>query len=242
MQWQRHESSVSRHVSPELCFIYHPPRKSEGAGKAGWPLHPGLPRKSRLAQARKPQVQAVTTGLPCAVVLRLIRDLPGEPCRLPPSPRCACASSALRQPLGRQDHTISPYASLPLVNRHIRVHRLPASRVVTSAIRPSEDRGGMTRENTDFQNRASRIFLRADLERASTFDSDEEISISAHLNLAGEAGASSCGKRKADGLCPDERINPSVGLRRGVTDPLPGAPKPMSALPLRRDHCCAGAE
>jgi hypothetical protein len=45
--------------------------------------------------------------------------------------------------LGRQDHTISPSASVPLVNRHIRVHRIPASRVVTTAIRPSGKRGGM---------------------------------------------------------------------------------------------------
>jgi hypothetical protein len=46
---------------------------------------------------------------------------------------------------GRQDHTISPYASLPIVTRHARVHRIPASRVVTFAIRPSENRGGMAR-------------------------------------------------------------------------------------------------
>jgi len=43
------------------------------------------------------------------------------------------------KPLGRQDHTISPSASVPLVNRHICVHRIPASRVVTFAKRPSED-------------------------------------------------------------------------------------------------------
>ena len=43
-----------------------------------------------------------------------------------------------RQPLGRQDHTISPSASVLLVGQHLHVHRIPASRVVTSAIRPSE--------------------------------------------------------------------------------------------------------
>jgi hypothetical protein len=31
-----------------------------------------------------------------------------------------------RQTLGRQDHTISPYASVPLVERHLSVHRIPA--------------------------------------------------------------------------------------------------------------------
>jgi len=32
------------------------------------------------------------------------------------------------EPLGRQDHTISSSASAPLVNRHLHVHRIPASR------------------------------------------------------------------------------------------------------------------
>src|SRR5271165_4117057 len=40
---------------------------------------PGAPAQRKFARAREPQVQAVTTGLPCAVVLRLIRALPGEP-------------------------------------------------------------------------------------------------------------------------------------------------------------------
>src|SRR6202008_201615 len=51
----------------------------EGAGKTGWPHAPGALTQKKFARARKPQVQAVTTGLPCAVVLRLIRALPGEP-------------------------------------------------------------------------------------------------------------------------------------------------------------------
>ena len=84
--------------------------------------------------------------------------------------------------LGRQDHTTSPSASLPLVNRHTCVHRIPASRVVTFAKRPSEDRGGMTQPNADFRKRASGIFSRAGLEPTNTFDSAEQISTSAHLD------------------------------------------------------------
>jgi hypothetical protein len=42
----------------------------------------------------------------------------------------------------RQDHTTSPSAIVPLVDRHIRVHREPASRVVTIAIRPSAIEAG----------------------------------------------------------------------------------------------------
>src|SRR5581483_4592468 len=37
-----------------------PSRKTEGAGKAGWPLHPG-PCAKKIAQAQEPQVQAVIT-------------------------------------------------------------------------------------------------------------------------------------------------------------------------------------
>jgi hypothetical protein len=48
-----------------------PSRKTEGTGKAGWPHAPGAPAQRKFARARKPQVQAVTTGLPCAVVYGL---------------------------------------------------------------------------------------------------------------------------------------------------------------------------
>ena len=46
--------------SPELC-IFHHPRKTEGAGKAGWPHAPGALAQKTFARARKPQVQAVIT-------------------------------------------------------------------------------------------------------------------------------------------------------------------------------------
>src|SRR5581483_1919523 len=49
--------------------------KIEGAGKAGWPHAPGACAQKELREARRPQVQAVTTGLPRAMVLRLIRTL-----------------------------------------------------------------------------------------------------------------------------------------------------------------------
>ncbi len=127
------------------------------------------------------------------------------------------------EPLGRQDHTISPSASVPFVTRHIRVHRIPASRVVTSAIRPSEDRGGMTRWNTDFQNFASGIFLRADLERAGAFDSAEQISILAHVKLPDESACEFVCQAQSGPCCPDGRIRASVGL---------GLQETMSALPL----------
>ena len=51
----------------------------EGAGKAGWPHAPGAPAQKIARRAREPQVQAVTTGLPRAVVYSLLRALLCEP-------------------------------------------------------------------------------------------------------------------------------------------------------------------
>jgi len=66
-------------------------------------------------------------NIPCAVVLRLIRALLGEPSDVTVAGRDASASLAcLTLARVRQDHTISPYASAPLVERHLSVHRIPA--------------------------------------------------------------------------------------------------------------------
>ena len=56
-----------------------PLRKTEGAGKAGWPPHPGLSRKKWIARARKPQVQAVINRPSPRDGLRLIRARLSEP-------------------------------------------------------------------------------------------------------------------------------------------------------------------
>src|ERR1700731_546334 len=50
-----------------------------------------------------------SSGLPCAMVLRLIRDLPGDHAWLPPSSQSAlCALQDLAPASERQDHTTSP--------------------------------------------------------------------------------------------------------------------------------------
>src|SRR5246127_3107879 len=88
-----------------------PSSKVRGRREGRVAAAPGAPAQRKFARARKPQVQAVTTGLPCAVVLRLIRTLPGEP---------AFATVAFANPLeprenlapawARQDHTTLPSA------------------------------------------------------------------------------------------------------------------------------------
>jgi len=86
--------------------------ETEGAGKAGWPLHPGPPRKGICASARRPQVQAGSAGLPCAVVYGLYALSPVNQ-RLPPSSaQCVCRILANLAPAwARQDHTTSPSAN-----------------------------------------------------------------------------------------------------------------------------------
>src|SRR6266702_7493185 len=65
------------------------PFETEGAGNAGCPMHP-QPRArwvvlvcARVFTAEAPE----TSGIPHAMVLRLIRDLPGDEFLLPPSLR-----------------------------------------------------------------------------------------------------------------------------------------------------------
>jgi hypothetical protein len=60
--------------------------------------------------AAEPQVQPKSPGLPCAMVLRLIRDLPGET-GLCCHRRLAFISQGEAPESGRQDHTLSPSAS-----------------------------------------------------------------------------------------------------------------------------------
>jgi hypothetical protein len=92
------------------------------------------PRAAKVARGRTTG-GAGSSGLPCAMVLRLIRDLPGDRALLPPS--SVDHSTTLAPASGRQDHTISPSAPAPLVLRRQNVHRIPLPTSVTIAIRPS---------------------------------------------------------------------------------------------------------
>ena len=56
-----------------------PLKRQRAQGRPGGRMHPGPPAQKELREARGPQVQAVTTGLPCAVVYGLLRALLGEP-------------------------------------------------------------------------------------------------------------------------------------------------------------------
>ena len=87
--------------------INHPHREQRAQGRPG-ALRTHGPRATK-KHAAEPQVRAGTPGLPCAMVLRLIRDLPGDQALLSPLPRVI--SQNVTPALGRQDHTTSPSAS-----------------------------------------------------------------------------------------------------------------------------------
>src|SRR5579859_60646 len=113
------------------------------------------------------QVQRRHSDIPCAMVLQVIRALPGVPGFLA---TVACEFAACRArradiatptdltpASGGQDHTISPSASAPLASRHQRVHRIPLPTFVTMAKRPS-DGDGMREDKHIFLKNGSEIF------------------------------------------------------------------------------------
>ena len=83
----RHASAFSRHDLPEVLHFVGP-HEEEGAGKTGCALHP----RSHVRVCNKNlhmsiQEQRRTSGLPCAMALRLIRDRPGDRLCLSPQKR-----------------------------------------------------------------------------------------------------------------------------------------------------------
>ena len=83
--------------------------ESRGSREGRVAAAPGAPAQRKFARAREPQVQTVTTGLPCAVVYGLyeLSSVNHPVCHR--RPRDAQASSRTwRRTLGRQDHTTSP--------------------------------------------------------------------------------------------------------------------------------------
>jgi hypothetical protein len=114
--------------------------KQEGAGKAGCRPHPWSACRKK-ARGRTTGTGG-SSGLPCAMALRLIRDLPGDHAWLPPSSARRVSVFANLTPASeRQDHTTSPSAPPPLVSQTLRpalcVHRIPCPTSVTIAKRPS---------------------------------------------------------------------------------------------------------
>jgi hypothetical protein len=133
------------------------PPKTEGTGKAGWPLHPGLPRKRDLRERVNHRYRRIHSGLPRAVVYGLY-ELSSVNQRLPPSPS---RSFQLREDLApawaRQNRTTSPSAPMPHVSS-IFASTAFRSTLVTIAIRPL-CRCGTGAVNHNLRKHEIRIFL-----------------------------------------------------------------------------------
>jgi hypothetical protein len=156
-------SAFSRRDAPELCKKFYP-RKTEGAGKAGCPLHP-QPRAQSVESTRVRHHRFTgTPGLPCAMVLTVsfaLSPVTGLCCHR----RLADTSANLTPASGRQDHTTSPSASVPFVSdTATSTASRPAS--VTIAIRPSEGWDGYGCKSDLGQARTG-IFLRKGLDTPS---------------------------------------------------------------------------
>jgi hypothetical protein len=128
-------SAFSRRRPPEFFHpLLSPPSKTEGAGNAGCTLHP----RSRVQCVHRNahtsiQVQSEHSGIPCAMVLRL---MPRSPWRR--IPFASIAAGSMAQPIrldrmrhrqldishGCQNHAVLPYASAPYVLRDVKRSRV----------------------------------------------------------------------------------------------------------------------
>jgi hypothetical protein len=110
-----------------VLHVLVPPER-RGQGRPGGRCTRG-PRAKRLREVRVDhRYRRDQPGLPCAVVYGLLRALLGEPdfvVTVVSEIRGAYLRENLAPASGRQDHTTSPSAIVPLVDRHIRVHRNP---------------------------------------------------------------------------------------------------------------------
>jgi hypothetical protein len=119
--------------------------KQEGAGNAGCLLHPRSRVQEMVVEAHTSiQVQSEHSGIPCAMVLRL---MPRSPRRRIPlasvigeltASRTRSGELRLRRldaSHGRQDHTVLPYASASFVCRAADHSRAKARPAILSALR-----------------------------------------------------------------------------------------------------------
>jgi hypothetical protein len=121
-----------------------PSLRTEGAGKVGWPLHPGPSRRKNVRERENHRYRRRHSGLPCAMGYGLygLSSVNHSVCHR--CPRDAKHHRELeRQTLGRQDHTISPSAGSAA--RQSAPSRPPHPRLTSRDDRdtPLRKRGGM---------------------------------------------------------------------------------------------------
>jgi hypothetical protein len=161
-----------------VVHIIHPRRKPRAQGRPGGRMHPGR-------RAKKICASAMTTGTggdnrpSLRSGLRLIRALLGEPAFATVVLAKLSASLGLSACIGAPGpHDFAVRVDAARL-QHLRVHRMPASRVVTFAIRPLLPRRDAS-NIAAFQKIANGIFFDHKLDVARQLDSTRQISILAH--------------------------------------------------------------
>jgi hypothetical protein len=162
----RRDPSQPRPRDLAACFargliLKVPPSLTEGAGNAGCALHPWPPVQKKSTGVSN-QGYTASAGIPCTMVLRLIRALPGDRALLPPSPRGsypARLSASVGAP-GPHDFAVRD----SLIRRAnncacgYRVHRIPLPTSVTIAKRSSCGNGTATNVNLIWGHREAIYF------------------------------------------------------------------------------------
>ena len=127
--------------------LHHPLRKHGGRREGRVAACTRALAQKRIARARKPQVQAVITpAFPAQWFygLYVLSSVNHPVCHRHLSRSLSASLELSAGSVGRRDHTTSPSANLPDVNRHIPVHRIPLH-VRDDAYAPSigTERGGL---------------------------------------------------------------------------------------------------
>jgi hypothetical protein len=138
---KRRTSAISRHDASEFCETIAPSDHQRAQGMPGAQCTRSLVCTgvvgvcTRVFTAEAPD----TSGIPHAMVLRLISRSPRGTGSFAPVVSQGVTPQTLAPASGRQDHTTSPSASGSPVKRAARVHRIPL-RVRDVAQRPSVGR------------------------------------------------------------------------------------------------------
>jgi hypothetical protein len=176
-----------------------------------------MARLQQKMQAAVTTGKAGATGIPCAMVLRLIARsprCPGFDSHLPPG----LLTRGLIPASGDQDHTPSPSVKLLSSARLKRAaqphgHRIPPPTFVTIASRPS--RGNrMQGEKHGFRKNGSEIFLRGSLDRGNQVEVAEENRGFGATNLWDRSALASSAVRS--GIRRTPRARDSAAASRGT--------------------------
>jgi len=153
----RNASAFPRHIVPELCWIVRPGKtggRREGRVQAA-PMARQQIKKAGGSHHRLGR----TSGLPCAMALRLMTYSPRRLGFLASvaHEKFKDHPARLTSASGGQDYTISPSALLPIVVGTSCGHRIPRSTSVTTRT-PLARSAGRADNTSDFEKKSRQIY------------------------------------------------------------------------------------